>query len=150
MSYQYNIQKLAEGEFVDYCCNFYDWFCSESSLEKKALSLSKKVLFLVQEKIINPETTYVWFKNNCPMDGKLYDDMRFSLIQNCENDFLGGICPSSGHNSTKGQCELWSLHLEELKHGTEITQFNSWSEFKKELKNNQEFKALVQKAFWRE
>ena len=42
---------------------FYDWFCKDSTLKNHFKSLLPKVKFLVQYKLINPETTYVWFKN---------------------------------------------------------------------------------------
>lgn len=145
MSYQKNFDKLLAGEFIDRCCNFYDWFCSESSIQNKAISLTKKVKFLVDQKIINPETTYVWFKNNCPCDGKLYDDMRFSTSDN-ENLYLGGIAPSLGYNTPeyKGKCNVF---LRE--NGFDDMLFANWSEFKKQVKTNPEFKSMLTKALWR-
>jgi len=84
---------------------FYDWFCSE-----KALKIKSKLLMTKAEKImsrlgLDPETHYVFFKNNCPMNGKLYDS--FSI---CTYDESGDVViwctPSNGHDSKAGKAEL--------------------------------------------
>jgi len=143
MSYQMDFNKLVKGEYLDDSCNFYDWFCNDSSLEKKALSLSKKAKFLVDEGILNLETTYVWFKNNCPVYGSLYDDMRFCTKEDSDDDYLGGIAPSLGYEKSKGKCTVF-LASEDF----EQILFDSWSEFKKEVKTNPEFKARLKTALW--
>lgn len=58
---------------------FYDWFCSD-----KALKIKSKLLMTKAEKVmtklgLDPETHYVFFKNNCPAQGKLYDS--FSICK---------------------------------------------------------------------
>ena len=57
---------------------WYDWFCRDSSLVNKTKSLGKKVLQLMKSDKIDNENMYVWFKNNCPMNSSLYDDLRFA------------------------------------------------------------------------
>ena len=116
---------------------FWDWFCKDSSLKNQFKSMLPKIKFLVKYKLINPETTYVWFKNNCPMDGSLYTDIRFSLLD-ADNTFIGGICPSSGHTSEFELCVVWYFE-----NGNTIKiEFDSWLEFKDEMKIN---KVLAQK-----
>ncbi len=61
------------------CWNFYDWFCEETSLKAKSERLMRMVKrFVKAHPELNLNTHYVWFKNNCPMNGPLYDDIRIS------------------------------------------------------------------------
>ena len=131
---------------LDNCSCFYDWFCKYSILPKKAEGLLKKVKFLVDMGCINPDTVRIWFKNNCPCNGSLYDDIRISTLEE-DSNFLGGVCPSSGHNVIKGECEVWKISRIDSEY-TRIGRWDSWSEFKKELKTNSELLASVKEAFW--
>jgi len=131
-----SINKFLENpvENSDNCFNFYDWFCKDSTLEKRMLALVPKLKFLVKEGIINGDTNYVWFKNNCPVNGSLYDDIR---ISNLDKDFLGGFCPTSGHN-IKDKCAVWTLKGEFKEYN-----FKNWSAFKKEIKSNTDLRNIL-------
>lgn len=74
------------------CFCFHDWFCSENYLDKKASFLFGCVeKFLKHYPEVDQEKVYVFFKNNCPMVGKLYDDFR---ICDCETgDVLFNVIP---------------------------------------------------------
>ena len=133
------VTNALNGE-LDSCSNFYDWFCKDSSLEGKAKTLLKKVEFLVNQGLINPDKTEVWFKNNCPIDGSLYDDIRFNDI---DGNYLGGICPRSGHK-VKEKCSIWFVNPYSNK-----TILN-WNEFKKEVKNNEMFREEIKNRFYKE
>lgn len=104
-----SISKVLENsdEFLsdENCFGFYDWFCSTSSLERKAKSLLNKFKKISKSSKINKDTMYLWFKNNCPCCGKLYDDFRISDLKTGEVVFT--VVPSSGHQSDKGVAELW-------------------------------------------
>ena len=137
---------------VDAHAFFYDWFCSDSSLKNRALELIKKLRFLVEEGLINGDTNYVWFKNNCPMSGNTYDDLRISDIES--DDFLGGFCFSSGHASAKGEASFWLLNLpasdlkgEEADSRYYQREYISWREMKKTLKKDDEVRALIKKNY---
>jgi len=125
--------KLSLSDFLDgkrdSYHNFYDWFCSESVLETKANSFVRKLKFLVEVGILNPDKVYVWFKNNCPCVGSLYDDMRISQLDE-ENTYLGGFCPKTGHND-EDKCGVWTM-LDTFKEYS----FKNWATFKKEIKIN--------------
>ncbi len=82
------LEAFANGIILDSdgkqsaCYNFYDWFCNDTSLENKAKALFPKVKrFLKSHPEINLDTHYVFFKNNCPMVGSLYDDFRIVDIE---------------------------------------------------------------------
>jgi len=81
---------------------WYDWFCKETSLGGKLQRLAPKVLQVAKSKKVDPETMYVFFKNNCPMSGPLYDDFRICDIQ--EQNVIFTITPKSGHT---GKAEVW-------------------------------------------
>lgn len=110
------------------CNNFWDWFCRDSTLEKRGLALDKKVKRLVDLGILDGETMSVSYKNNCPIDGRTYDSI---LVKDLTNDKdLFWIVPSSGHNRTKGQAEFYSYAT------TKNVEFSSWGEMTKAIKVN--------------
>lgn len=84
---------------------WYDWFCRDTSLVNKTRTLGKKVLQLMKSNKIDIEKNYVFFKNNCPMVGSLYDDFRICDLET--GDVLYTIVPSSGFSATKGRSEVW-------------------------------------------
>lgn len=84
---------------------WYDWFCKDESLVRKLRLLAPKVKKIAKSPKIDPTKTYVWFKNNCPMVGNLYDDFRIADITT--NETIYTIVPSSGHTRIKGRAEVW-------------------------------------------
>jgi len=58
----------------------YDWFCKDTSLANKTTKMGNIVKQIKDVGKINLDTTYVRFKNNCPLNGPLYDDFRFADI----------------------------------------------------------------------
>ena len=90
-----------EGDQND-CYNFYDWFCSDKALKGRAERLFKMVKRFVKTKNIDTEKVYVFFKNNCPMVGSLYDDFRICDIE--EGNVIWNVTPKSGHS---GKAEIW-------------------------------------------
>ena len=73
---------------------FYDWFAKDSSLPGKARRLlaSTRAIVKTGTKAFDPKKTYVFFKNNCPCCGPLYDDLRICDIES--GDVLFNVCPS--------------------------------------------------------
>jgi hypothetical protein len=103
------LEAFTRGQYLDSsgindttCYNFYDWFCKDSSLKNKATKLFKHVSHFVTKMKIDTENTYVFFKNNCPMRGPLYDDFRICDLTTGE--VLWNITPKSGHSN---QAEIW-------------------------------------------
>lgn len=133
-------EVLEDFSKLDNYFNFYDWFCSDKALEKRAKSLLAKLKFLVNEGLINPDTNYVWFKNNCPMVGSLYDDFR---ISSKDGTFLGGFCPRSGHKALEDEsCSFWVIKPEYKEY-----RFKDWSSFKKEVKTNENLRNIIRCTF---
>jgi hypothetical protein len=109
------LNAFASGRIIDSegsendCFNFYDWFCKDSSLERKANILFPKVKrFLKEYPEIDILSTYVFFKNNCPMLGPTYDDFRICDIES--GNVLYTVTPSRVLKNGKNQirmAEIW-------------------------------------------
>lgn len=59
---------------------WYDWFCKDSSLANKTKKMGNIVRQIKSGGKVNLDNWYVWFKNNCPLNGPLYDDFRFAKL----------------------------------------------------------------------
>ena len=60
---------------------WYDWFCKDSSLVNKTKKMGNIIKQVKDGGKVNLEDWYVWFKNNCPLNGPLYDDFRFARLE---------------------------------------------------------------------
>lgn len=107
------IEKFDNGDYssqnvkVQCEAGWYDWFCRDTSLANKTKRLAPMVKRIAKSGKINTETMYVWFKNNCPMCGRLYDDFRFADIETGDVQYT--IVPSSGHECSRGKAEVWGV-----------------------------------------
>ncbi len=84
---------------------WYDWFCRNTSLPAKTQKLGVKVCQIAKSHLINPRTTYVFFKNNCPLQGSLYDDFR--ICDRKSGDVIFTIVPKSGFKKDDGKGFVW-------------------------------------------
>ena len=106
------LEAYAMGQFMDAegntdrgCYNFYDWFCKSSSLEGKARRLfSNLKTFLKHHPEIDQTKHYVFFKNNCPVVGSLYDSFSICDVEN--GDVIWYVTPKSGHSR---MAEIWGV-----------------------------------------
>ena len=94
------------GEYALYpnCNDFYDWFCKDSSLEVRANKLKGLAKKLVDHLDLDKNKVYVFFKNNCPMSGPLYDSL--SICDRESGDVILWATPKSGHTN---QAELYMI-----------------------------------------
>lgn len=124
--------------------NFYDWSCKDSALKNRMMKMVPKLKFLIKEGIIDGDKVYAWFKNNSPMVGSTYDDIRFSTVDE-DDTFVGGVCPKSGHKYEIHKCSVWYFSGKDRK----LVQkhFKDWGSFKKEIKINSELKFELIQGF---
>ena len=80
-------KAFAAGEFdgadVSTQCKagWFDWFCKGTSLVRRTQRMGKIVAKVKDGGKVDLDGMYVWFKNNCPLCGPLYDDFRFADIE---------------------------------------------------------------------
>ena len=120
------VQQIGDGE--EEFGHWYDWFCTNGSTLTRGRKLMSKLRGISKSKRFDPNTTYVWFKNNCPMSGKLYDDFRIADCATQNNLFT--ITPSSGHLIDKGIGSVWGRAHPDDKEYVELFK-GSWAEIKR-------------------
>ena len=87
------IERFKQGDFeskdvqTQIEAGWYDWFCRDESLANKTKRMGNIVKQLKDSGKVNLETMYVWFKNNCPLAGPLYDDFRIADIESGDTLF---------------------------------------------------------------
>ena len=87
------IDEFNEGNFADadvkvqILAGWYDWFCKDSSLVNKTKRMGNIIKKVKDGGKVNMTDWYIWFKNNCPLNGPLYDDFRFADIETGEVQF---------------------------------------------------------------
>lgn len=84
---------------------WYDWFCRDVELLSKTRKLYSTVKQISNSPKINLDSQYVWFKNNCPVNGKLYDDFRIADIKTRDTIYV--VIPSLVHKYELSQSEVW-------------------------------------------
>jgi hypothetical protein len=100
-AFKNNVIIDSSGEEND-CYNFYDWFCSDKALKAKSEKLFRMVKRWVEKRNTDTDKVYVFFKNNCPMNGSLYDDFRICDIET--GNVIWTVTPRCGHS---GLAEVW-------------------------------------------
>ena len=93
---------------------WYDWFCQDDALAGRLQKLSKVVMGITDPYIL--DHYYVWFKNNCPLSGPLYDDIRFEPLHGDRSGKYFVVIRDSPHEAHK-----WTLYTE--RHGFEQPEF---------------------------
>ena len=59
---------------------WFDWFCRDTSLKNKTYKMGRIIKQIRDGGKVDLDNTYVFFKNNCPLNGPLYDDFRICAI----------------------------------------------------------------------
>ena len=99
---------------VQSVAGWYDWFCRDEALAGRLKKLSSVVLGIKAPFIL--DNYYVWFKNNCPVAGPLYDDVRFEPLSGERGGKYFLVSLDSPHERAK-----WTLFTE--RYGYESPEF---------------------------
>jgi hypothetical protein len=118
-----NPQTGSFDENGDFDCGvWFDWFCSDKSLVNRGKLLLGKVRVIAKSTKFDNDKCYVFFKNNCPVGGHLYDS--FSICDIETGDVLYWVTYKSGHS---GLAEVGGLN-EQGEFATLVQ--GSWSDVK--------------------
>ena len=76
---------------------WYDWFCRSTSLKNKTLKMGRIIKKITNSDIL--DNMYVFFKNNLPCNGPLYDQFKFCDMKT--GDVIYCICIDSVFEDSK-------------------------------------------------
>lgn len=126
-------ERFSAGEFksrdrLTQCiAGWYDWFCSDGALAAKTEYLGKRVLSILDSKKFDKTKSYVFFKNNCPCVGALYDQFSVCDIETGDVLYCCQHLEKGSHGCDKAHWEIYGREndfKEPLIEGT-------WNECKK-------------------
>lgn len=108
ISFKEQLEAFGNNIYLDsdgnesWCFNFYDWFCEDSELEDKSYKLFCEASKFFHNFGVDVDSHYVFFKNNCPLSGELYDS--FSICEIESGDVVYWVTPKSGHTGLAEIC----------------------------------------------
>lgn len=105
----------AQDRYTQCAAGWYDWFCQDHALAGRLKKIGRVVMGITDPFIL--DNYYVWFKNNCPLNGPLYDDVRFEPLSGNRDGKYFVISLDSPHERMK-----WALVTE--RYGFDAPEFD--------------------------
>ncbi len=105
----------AQDRYTQCAAGWYDWFCQDHALAGRLKKIGRVVMGITDPFIL--DNYYVWFKNNCPLNGPLYDDVRFEPLSGARDGKYFVIALDSPHERKK-----WALVTE--RYGFDAPEFD--------------------------
>ena len=109
------VRRFTNGEYnnkdrkTQILAGWYDWFCKDSSLANKTKFLGNKVVAIADSDKFDKNKCYVFFKNNCPCVGPLYDDFRICDIETGDVIFCCQHLQKGSHGCDKTHWEIYDV-----------------------------------------
>lgn len=107
------VERFNRGDFdspsrnVQCEAGWYDWWCKDSSLASKTKRLGKCVASIMDSKKFDKKKTYVFFKNNCPAVGALYDQFSICDIESGDVLYCCQHLEKGSHGCEKAHWEVF-------------------------------------------
>ena len=105
----------AQDRYTQCRAGWYDWFCQDHALAGRLKKIGRVVMGITDPFIL--DNYFVWFKNNCPLNGPLYDDVRFEPLSGERNGKYFVVSLDSPHEREK-----WALVTE--RYGFDAPEFD--------------------------
>jgi hypothetical protein len=110
------LDKYEAGEFnrdgVDAMikAGWYDWFCKDESLHSRLKPMAAFVKKIANSPKFDKTKNYVFFKNNCPMVGGLYDSFSICDLETGDAQYWIGFLNSGVYGKEGFRVEIAPVH----------------------------------------
>ena len=127
------VERFNNGDFdsprrsVQCEAGWYDWFCRDNALANKTYKLGRKVAAIADSKLFDKTKCYVFFKNNCPMVGKLYDSFSICDLETGDVLFCLQNLEKGSHGCDKAH---WEVYNADVSFETPVV-YGTWNDVKK-------------------